>query len=180
MTSRAALGTIFWALACNAPGAPLGEDAAPKAQVETPAPPPAPSSSVARAEGTTRWTGTYKSGAAPFYVPDGGEWSGYKWRGDDGGDGLGEGSLSIAIAGSHAVTGEASGAIGDALIVGVATDDQLTASVRRKDPADHGLTGTLVATKSAADRLDGTMRLSFGDAHVLREVAFSLGKGPAK
>ena len=50
---------------------------------------------------------------------------------------------------------------------GPATERLLTATIRRKDPADDGLTGTLVA-KVAGDALEGTMKLAESNAAVVR------------
>jgi hypothetical protein len=133
----------------------------------------APSAAPPRPE-NTRWSGAYTSAAASIYVPDAAEWSGFKWRGADAGDAIGEGTISLTIDGqTHLVTGSAAGPIGDVLLTGTAEGGRLTASVRRKDPRDQGLTGTLVASP-APDHIDGTMRLSFGDAHLVREATFHL------
>jgi hypothetical protein len=129
-----------------------------------------------RRQGLSRWTGTYDSKAGSIHVPDGGEWAGFKWRGDDAGDGIGEGSLSLTLdPGSGTVTGAADGVIGPVLLSGTVEEGRVTASVRRKEPSDRGLTGTLVAAQTG-DRMEGTMRLSFGDAHLLREVSFRLAE----
>jgi hypothetical protein len=133
----------------------------------------APSAAAPRPE-NTRWSGAYTSAAASIYVPDAAEWSGFKWRGADAGDAIGEGTISLTIDGqTHLVTGSAAGPIGDVILTGTAEGGRLTASVRRKDPRDQGLTGTLVASP-APDHIDGTMRLSFGDAHLVREATFHL------
>jgi hypothetical protein len=102
-----------------------------------------------------------------------------KWRGDDAGEGLGEGSISLTIdTGAHVVTGLADGPIGDVLLSGAVDDGKVTASVRRKNATDRGLTGTLIATLTA-ERVEGMMRLSFGDAHIIREATFRLTAAPS-
>jgi hypothetical protein len=98
------------------------------------------------------------------------------WRGDDAGDGLGEGNLSVTIdRKTGAVHGAADGPIGDTLLVGAMQGETLTASVVRKDPLDRGLTGTAVA-KSSGDSVTGTMRLSVANARVVREATFTLAR----
>jgi hypothetical protein len=169
------------ALACT-PGPPSGAGGStvdarePSAEAAA----PSPSERASPAPAAHHWTGTYRSVAGTFHVPDGGEWSGYRWRGDDAGEGLGEGPLSLTIDPSgRIVTGTAGGAIGDALIDGAADAERVTASLRRKNPSDRGLTGTLVATRRDGG-LEGTMRLSFGDGHLLREATFHLAPAPAE
>jgi hypothetical protein len=163
--------------ACT-PAAPAVKGGA-EASAEAVAPVLSTSVTDANRGAVSRWTGTYRSAAGAIHVPDGGEWSGFKWRGDDAGDGVGDGTMTLTVDGTtQRVEGTAAGAIGEVLLTGAAQGGQVTASVRRKDPADRGLTGTLVATQTA-DKVDGTMRLSFGDAHILREASFTLAKAPA-
>jgi hypothetical protein len=120
------------------------------------------------------WTGTYVSEAGSFYVVDGGEWAGVRWRGDDASVGLGEGVISLTIQGSR-VTGSGSGPIGDVVWIGAIEDESLTASVQRKDPLDRGFTGTAVG-KVSRDHIVGTVRLSLADARVIRDVQYSLSR----
>jgi hypothetical protein len=47
----------------------------------------------------------------------------------------------------------------------------------RKDATDRGFTGTGVG-HSSERTITGTMRLSRGDAHVIREATFSLKPAP--
>ncbi len=120
------------------------------------------------------WAGTYESEAGSLYVVDGGEWAGVKWRGDDAGLGLGEGTMALTLRrGNRRVTGTGSGAVGDVLFEGTMDGDLLTASVLRKDPLDRGFTGTVVGNVSG-DQLVGTMRLSLADARVIRHAKFTL------
>ena len=53
------------------------------------------------------------------------------------------------------------------------TSGTLTAIVRRKDPSDHGFTGTLRAT-TTADRVDGTMTLASADGSQQRTATVTL------
>lgn len=121
------------------------------------------------------WSGSYKSGAGTIYVPDGGEWSGTKWRGDDSGDGLGDGTLVVSIdPKSGNVKGVVDGPIA-ATVYGAFAAGQLSATLAPKSTGD-AFTGTLLGTVSG-DKLDGTMHVSSAlDAHIIRSITFSLAK----
>jgi hypothetical protein len=138
----------------------------------------APKSAPTAPSAVSTWTGKYTSEPGSLYVVDGGAWAEVKWRGDDAGLGLGDGSMTLTVnSTTHDVHGTADGAIGSVVIVGSISENSVTASVLRKDPADQGLTGTVVA-KVTGEALTGTMRLSVANARVIREVKFSLS--PAK
>jgi hypothetical protein len=143
------------------------------AQPSTSAPPPAPSGPTAPAQ----WSGNYKSERGTIYVPDGGEWSGTKWRGDDSKDGLGEGKLVLTIDPTTGrVEGTLDGPLGPAIVYGQVTGERVAATVARKDIADRGFTGTLQGSL-AAGAIEGTLKMSLADAHVIREAHFQLKKG---
>jgi hypothetical protein len=120
------------------------------------------------------WTGKYTSTAGSLFVPDGGEWSNTKWRGDPSTDGLGEGTLTLEIAGPR-VTGTLEGPLGPAVVRGAVAGGQITAWIERTTPSDKGFSGTLAGTASGAT-LEGTMHLSVYDAHVIREARFTLAR----
>lgn len=120
-----------------------------------------------------RYEGKYTSEAASIYVPDGGEWAGVKWRGDDAGEGIGTGKVSIVVdPGSGRVEGSIDGPLGDAVLDGEKIGETITATVLRKSPKDRGLTGTLIG-RLDGERLDGSMRLSPGDARIIRQGTFT-------
>lgn len=145
------------------------------AQASLPAAPSA-SASAAPAPTSVRWSGTYTSAPGTFYVRDGGEWKGVHFRGDDAAIALGEGALSFTVdRKTSLLRGAGSGPLGDVVLSGAVTGSEVTFSVLRKDAANRGLTGTGVGT-IAGDSLTGTMRLSRGDAHVIREATFTLAK----
>ncbi len=121
------------------------------------------------------FSGTYTAARASFYVPDGGEYAGVKFRGDDAGDALGEGTLTISIDKDGIVSGEGDGPLGGFTVAGIERDGDLTFSVRRKDANDLGPTGTGIATMTDG-ALDGTLRVSAYRAQVIREVTFKLKK----
>ena len=123
------------------------------------------------------WTGPYKSNAGTMYVPDGGEWSGTKWRGDVSPDGLGDGTLTLTVdPKSGNVTGVIDGPIGPGILYGSFAAGQLTANLARKEATDSGFTGTLIGNITG-EKLEGAMHVSSSlDAHVIRSITFSLGK----
>ncbi|MDP9036574.1 MAG: hypothetical protein M3O50_17365 [Myxococcota bacterium] len=124
------------------------------------------------------WRGTYTSQTASVYVPP--DWKNVHWKGAETSQGLGQGSMAIAIdARSGHVTGTLEGPLGPAWIDGVSIDDKLTATIIRKDPADHGFVGTLVGGFTTA-RAEGTMNAALWDASALRTAAFTLSSDPSK
>ncbi len=123
-----------------------------------------------------RWAGTYTSAPGSLYVRDGGEWRGVRFRGDDASAGLGEGPLAMTVDSTTGrLSGTGSGPIGDVILSGTVLGDALAFNVVRKDPTDRGLSGTGVGRVNG-ESLAGTLRLSQGDARVIREATFSLAK----
>ena len=176
-----AIGLGVAASACSkaAPG-PGDGAAAPSTSASAPAPSASAAATSPAKAPASAWTGTYKSAPGSLYVIDGGEWAGVHVRGDDASTGLGSGPLFLTIDGATGlVRGTASGPLGEAILAGAAsmTGGEVTFSVLRKDSTDRGFTGTGVGTRSGA-RLTGTMRLSLGDAHVLRDATFVLEAAP--
>jgi hypothetical protein len=155
----------------------------------TPDAPPAPSAAVsvapvgsgsgsaagatASAPATASWTGKYTSSPGSITVPDGGEWSYVKWRGDESKDGLGEGTLALEITGNQ-VTGTLEGPLGPATVRGMVDGTAVTATIERKTASDKGFSGTLLGTLGAT--LEGSMNLSVHDAHIIRVAKFSLAR----
>lgn len=131
------------------------------------------SASAAPVGGPRTFKGTYTAARASFYVPDGAPYDGVKFRGDDAGDALGDGTLSITIDESGIVSGEGAGPLGAITIAGIERDGDVTFTVARKDPSDLGGTGTGIGTLSAKS-LDGTMRVSAYRAQIIREATFKL------
>ena len=145
---------------------------------------PAPSASAAlpapEKAKPVLWTGAYTSSPGSLYVYDGGEWKGVHFRGDDASIGLGEGTLSLTIdPNATALRGTGGGPLGDVILSGAldAKTGELSFTVLRKDTADRGFTGTGVGHVREGT-LTGTMRLSRGDAHVIREATFTLKPSP--
>ncbi|MEO7112135.1 MAG: hypothetical protein ABI183_16950 [Polyangiaceae bacterium] len=123
-----------------------------------------------------KWSGTYSATPASLSVPDGGEWAGTKWHGDDAGDGVGDGTLVIEIH-DGIVSGSVDGPLGPALIDGTSQGSHFSARVDRKDPKDGGFVGVLDGT-IANGSATGEMHLSsLVTAHLLRQATFQLKNG---
>ncbi|WP_394834116.1 hypothetical protein LVJ94_47180 [Pendulispora rubella] len=120
------------------------------------------------------WAGTYKTTRGTFYVPAGPEYSGVKWRGDDGPEGLGDGKIELTVdPQTGKVDGTLEGVLGPSVVYGSLAGETLAATIARKDIADRGFSGTLYGKVTAADAT-GTMKLSLPDAHLVRDGQFTL------
>lgn len=161
---------------CSKPAGPSAT-AAPTASSSASGPAASSSAPAAAAEprGPVSYAGTYSSTQGSLHVPDGGEWSGVKWRGDEAGVGLGDGRLSLTIdPGTGRAEGTADGPIGPAVLSGILRDGILSFTVSRKK-IDDGLTGAARGVL-AGEKVTGTMNLSLATGNVLREATFSLSK----
>ncbi|WP_394824303.1 hypothetical protein [Pendulispora albinea] len=118
--------------------------------------------------------GTYKTARGTMYVPEGPEYAGTKWRGDESAEGLGEGPMELTIdPRTGRVDGRLEGPLGATVVYGSFREDALSATIVRKDVGDRGFSGTLFG-KGSMSALEGTMKLSLPDAHVIREGHFTL------
>jgi hypothetical protein len=116
---------------------------------------------------TSAFTGKYTVSAGTMYVPAQKDWSAVKFKNDES-KMLGDGEITLTIDPTGRVSGGTeAGPLGASVIDGASDGTTLTATIRRKDPTDEGLTGTLVA-KIAGDALDGTMNLAESNAAVVR------------
>ncbi|MBS2016572.1 MAG: hypothetical protein JST00_27050 [Deltaproteobacteria bacterium] len=118
--------------------------------------------------------GPYSAKAGGMYIPEHKDWNNVKFKNDES-KLTGDGDLTLDVDGTRVSGQTESGAIGAAIIEGTLDGSTITANVRRKDPADQGLMGTLVA-KVAGDKIEGTMRLSDANAAAVREVTFTAMK----
>ncbi|MEI7892701.1 MAG: hypothetical protein WCI05_06395 [Myxococcales bacterium] len=147
------------------------------APVASTAPVPSTSASSPAPSGPTAWTGTYKSNTATLYVPtdapNGGDWKGVKWRGDDSRLGLGEGAMAITVEPGGRFNGTLDGPLGPALVFGVLQDNELVGTVARKTTSDQGFTGTATG-KVSANTVEGTLQVAVANASVLRTATFVL------
>jgi hypothetical protein len=128
------------------------------------------------AEGASRaYAGKYAIAVGSMYVPAGKDYASVKFKNDDA-KLLGDGTIALTIDPKGRVSGTTEGgALGASVVEGSSDGAKLAATVRRKDPTDDGLTGTLVA-KIAGDALEGTMNLAEGNAAVVRQGTFTAAK----
>jgi len=133
----------------------------------------APSASITLAAAApVTWKGTYKTAPGTLTVPA--DLAKTHWSSSDTMTGVGEGAMQLTVdPASHRVSGALDGAVGAALVEGQLGDGQLSGSVRRKDPMDKGLVGTLLAAVSP-DKVTGTLTLATGDGATLRTGTFTL------
>jgi hypothetical protein len=122
------------------------------------------------------WRGTYKSVASTLYVPPELKVS---WKASETTSGIGDGTISMTVdPGTGRVRGELVGPLGPASLAGLTVDGKLTATIARKDPADHGFAGTMVGTLGP-DKGDGTMNVSLAEGGAIRYATFVLSSGGA-
>lgn len=122
------------------------------------------------------YKGKYTVTAGTMYVPKEKDWASVKFKNDET-KMLGDGEMTVTIDPSGRVSGTTeSGPLGSSILDGQSDGGRVTASIRRKDPSDEGLTGTLVATVSG-DTLSGTMNLAESNAAVVRVATLEAKKG---
>jgi hypothetical protein len=170
------VGALLLSCACDRPSQDGTPGAAPSVAAASASPSPiasaAPSASAAPTAALQTWHGSYKTTPGTLAVPA--DWSKTHWSSSDTATGVGEGALQLTVDPvTRRVSGTVDGAIGAAVVEGMLSDAQLSAAVRRKDPTDRGLAGTLVATV-ATDKVTGTMTLASGDGATLRAGTFTL------
>ena len=172
------LAVVLFGAACDRSDAkPLGTQPSASVAASTSAPPALVDSGPTIA----KWAGAYTAAPGSFFVPDAPEFKGVKFRGEDAGDGLGEGTLAFEVDPvTHVIAGEVHGALGDLVLggarlptTGPPEDEVYAFTVRPKDPSGMGFTGTGRATLKGAE-VAGTLRVSKATANVIREATFSL------
>jgi hypothetical protein len=194
--TRLIRGTTLLAMTVALGGCPKSEDGqkpAPSASVSTGATAVAASSAAARAEAGTADTakpaggspvaaqaasygGTYSVAPASYYIPEAKDYASVKQAKDDPSKHVGEGTLTLAVESDGRVTGTVdSGPAGPSVIDGRLFDGEIRGTVRRKEPKDQGLTGTLLG-KQSGDAVEGKLSLSEANAAIVREGKFSLKK----
>jgi hypothetical protein len=132
--------------------------------------------STAEKSAVAGWAGTYSATPASLSVPDGGEWAGTKWHGDDAGDGIGDGTLTIEIK-DGIVSGTVDGPLGPAVLDGTLTGDKFSARIDRKDPKDGGFVGVLDGTIANGAATGEIHVSSLITARLLRRATFQLKSG---
>jgi hypothetical protein len=92
----------------------------------------------------------------------------------------GAGTIALVLpAESGAVTGKASGPLGDEAIFGNLEGTVLNATVRPANGGDGAMTGTIEATVEGtgdARKVTGTLRAASADGRTVREAAFTAAK----
>jgi len=115
------------------------------------------------------WSGKYTLAAGTLYIPTDKDWKNAKQAKSDDTKLVGDGTLTMSVDASGRVTGSSDGPpIGDAVIDGHVDGTSFSANVRRKDPSDNGLTGTIFGTITG-DKLEATLKLAESNAAVVRE-----------
>jgi hypothetical protein len=165
------------ALGCSkadpSPASPQAVDSAPTAAIARTTPSAA---TGADAGGGGAWAGHYTAGPGTFFVPDGGEWAGVRFRGEDASVGLGDGAMGVLVDPAGHVQGTLEGPLGALRVTGALDADAFSAALVSSDPA-QGFAGTAVGTV-AGGRITGTMRLALPTGNVLREASFTLERKP--
>jgi hypothetical protein len=120
--------------------------------------------------------GTYSVASGKMYISETKEFAGVKQAKDDPAKHVGDGNLSLSVDVDGRVTGTIdSGPASPAVIDGRVSGTDLRANVRRKDPADDGLTGTLDG-KVSGDTVEGKLSLAESTAAIVREGKLALKK----
>lgn len=181
------LGWLGWALWSALLACDKGHDSTTEASRAAPSAEPSrdgPAPSSAQAEGPEAgggavagapavWAGAYKSAASTLYVPP--DWK-VRWRPLDTADGIGDGALTLSVdASSGLVRGTIEGPLGPAVVDGYVAEGNVSATIVRRDPRDHGFAGVL-SGKATAERLEGTMTLSEATGGALRTATFALSR----
>lgn len=180
-TRRTWYGAIAWlalSIACNKTsggGEPAGS-ASTSAALPSVSAAAAPSASAAPTNQPRTFTGTYSLTPATLYLGEGKDYANVKQAKDDPAKHVGEGALTLEIDPNNRVTGTIeSGPLSPAVIDGSVVEGEVRANVRRKDPKDDGLTGTLMA-KLTGEAGEGTLALAESNAAIVREGKLSLKK----
>jgi len=171
--TRAAFALLLALAACKSeptkttsPSASASASAAPPASA-------APSASAAN----SRYVGTYEAKRAELFVPDAGEYEGFKFRGDADAGALGPGTLSFSVdPATGVVSGELEGPLGPGTIAGVAHDGSLSFHLTPRGGEDAmAFRGTATGTLDGG-AATGRIQASSWRANVLREADFTATK----
>ena len=107
-----------------------------------------------------------------------------KWKVPENSAGVGDGTIALTVGADGRVTGTIEGVLGPAVVDGLAVDGRVTGAIARRDPSDHGFTGTL-GGDIAGGHARGTMHLTLAEAGAVRTATFDLspatgGAAPAE
>jgi hypothetical protein len=183
--ARTSLASMLFFSGCPKSGAG-GDNPAPSAatsvatpasaQVEAAASASASASAATPSTKAVSYGGEYTLTPADYYIPNAKDYASVKQAKDDPSKHVGRGTITLSVDDAGRVTGTVdSGPAAPAIIDGSVVDGEIRGNVRRKDPADDGLTGTLVA-KIIGDTGEGTLSLAEAHAAVVRKGKLSLEK----
>jgi hypothetical protein len=129
---------------------------------------PSASATPPRASLTGAWQGVYQAELFRIELPAGGV---KEWKQDDGKKSSGEGKLSLQAEPDGSVTGNASGALGELLIVGHVDGDRMTLTLT---PAQSdGFHGVILASQTP-EGVKGTLSASTADSLQVRQASVTL------
>ncbi|MBX3229728.1 MAG: hypothetical protein KIT84_05290 [Labilithrix sp.] len=136
---------------------------------------PADAGAAEPASTKATWSGPYTLAPGTLSIPTGNkDYAGVKQFKDDPSKHMGDGKIELTVDGEK-VAGTIEGAAGPAIIEGSVVDGEIRGVVRRKDPKDDGLTGT-IAAKIAGASAEGTLNLADGTTAIVREAKITLTK----
>jgi streptogramin lyase len=162
-------------VACSRASSPAATDASPTASASALGSATVAAEAGSPNKGPSHFEGTYASKPGSLYVPEGAEYKGAQWRGDDAGDGVGSGTLVFTVdPATGRIEGKGEGSLGQVVLAGVlANDGVVSFAIGRASPLDGGFTGAAIG-KLSGDKIEGTMRLSRALADAIREATFTM------
>ena len=116
------------------------------------------------------WQGVYQAELFRIELPIGGV---KEWKQDDGKQASGEGKLALTAAPDGSVTGSASGALGELLVVGRVDGDRAALSFAA--PGAEGFHGVILAAQTP-DGMQGTLNASSADSLQVRKASVTLAR----
>ena len=127
--------------------------------------------SMSKASATPSFTADFEAEEASLTLPED-----VKWKGDTPAtEGVGKGSLDLAVDAEGRVKGTGSGPFGDVILVGVSRDGVISGSILRKAADEAGFTGVFIAMESGG-KWAGSLAVSRSNAGGLRRASFTLVK----
>jgi len=157
-------------------GAPSASAPTPAVSSNAPVASASGSAAAPTAAGAAKaFSGSYSLAPASLHIGDSKDYSNVKQAKDDPSKLVGDGTLTLNVEGDKVTGTVDSGPASPAVIDGSVVDGEIRGNVRRKDPKDDGLTGTLMA-KLAGEAAEGKLSLAESNAAILREGKLTLKK----
>ena len=129
---------------------------------------PAPSAVASAVWFVGAWQGTFQAELFRVEVPFG---AAKEWKTDDGKQASGEGKLALQAAADGSVTGTATGALGELLVVGHVEGDRATLTLNSAQ--SDGFHGVVLASQTP-EGMSGTLSASSGDSLRVRQAKVTL------